>query len=158
MAPMKRPRLRDVQTLPGYKLKITFINDQTFIVDKRESVFSKPGLAPLRAPEAFSKAQIIPGEGWTVTWPESDIQIGADTLWLDALEQSARDENTRSFLAWRARHGLSLKDAANALGLTPRTISAYGTGSRHVPRTVVLACKGWEAEQRDEKRGLKPEG
>ena len=150
MAPMKRPRLRDVQALSGYKLKITFINDQTFIVDKRESVFSKPGLAPLRSPEAFAKARIIPGEGWTVTWPEPDIQIGADTLWLDALEQSARDENTRSFLAWRARHGLSLKEAAEALGLTPRTISAYGTGSRHVPRTIVLACKGWEAEQRDE--------
>ena len=144
---MKRPRLRDVKALADYRLKISFINDQTVVIDKREAVFSKPGLAPLRDPEAFAKATIIPDEGWTVTWPELDSQIGADTLWLDALEQSAMDENTRSFLAWRGKHGLSLKEAANALGLTPRTISAYGTGSRPVPRTIVLACKGWEAEQ-----------
>jgi hypothetical protein len=43
---------------------------------------------------------------------------------------------------------LSLAAASEALGLTPRTISAYGTGSRAVPKTVLLAIKGWESEQR----------
>lgn len=76
-------------------------------------------------PAAFSKATIIPGEGWTVEWPDVDIQIGADTLWLDAQAQNASDENAPIFGRWRARHGLSLKDAAAALGVTPRTVSAY---------------------------------
>ena len=89
---------------------------------------------------------LIEGEGWTVVWPDLDIQIGADTLWLDAQAQNAPDENTRVFTQWRARYGLSLSQAAQALGMTTRTISAYGTGSRPVPRYIALACKGWEAE------------
>ena len=77
-----------------------------------------------------------------------DVQIGADTLWLDAQAQNAPDENTRIFAQWRARHGLSLSQAAQALGMTSRTMSAYGTGARPVPRYIALACKGWEAEHR----------
>jgi hypothetical protein len=148
MASMKRPRLSAVEPLPNYQLKMTFINGDTLTVDKRETVFSKLGLAPLRDPAAFAKAQIIPGEGWTVEWADFDIQIGADTLWLEAMQQNAPDEDTRTFLAWRVRHGLSLADAARALGMTPRTMSAYGTGARPIPHYIALACKGWEAEHR----------
>lgn len=147
MASMKRPRLAAVEALPDYRLKLTFINGDTLVVDKRETVFAKPGLAPLREPAAFAKAQIVPGEGWTVEWTDFDIQIGADTLWLEAMQQAATDEDTRTFLAWRVRHGLSLADAARALGMTPRTMSAYGTGTRPVPHYIALACKGWEAAQ-----------
>jgi hypothetical protein len=146
MASMKRPRLSAVEPLPNYQLKMTFINGDTLTVDKRETVFSKLGLVPLRDPAAFAKARIVPGEGWTVEWVDFDIQIGADTLWLEARQQAATDEDTRTFLAWRVRHGLSLADAARALGMTPRTMSAYGTGTRPVPHYVALACKGWEAE------------
>ena len=76
-----------------------------------------------------------------------DIQIGADTLWLEALLQTSTDENTRTFIAWRLRNGLSLADAARALDMTTRTMSAYGTG-RPVPYHIALACKGWEVENR----------
>ena len=107
-----------------------------------------PGLEPLQDKAAFANAQIIEGEGWTVEWPELDIQIGADTLWLDARAQNAVDENTRVFAQWRVENGLTLTQAAQALGMTPRTMSAYGTGSRPVPRYVALACKGWEVEHR----------
>lgn len=74
--------------------------------------------------------------------------FGADTLWLDAQAQNAADENTRIFAQWRARYGLSLSQAAQALGMTARTMSAYGTGARPVPRYIALACKGWEVVQR----------
>jgi len=30
--------------------------------------------------------------------------------------------------------------------MTRRTVSQYRTGSRPVPRTVLLAMKGWEAQ------------
>ena len=146
MASMKRPRLSAVESLPDYRLKLSFVNSDMLTVDKREAVFCKPGLAPLRDPAAFAKARIVPGEGWTVEWADFDIQIGADTLWLEAMQQAATDEDTRTFLGWRARHGLSLADAALALGMTPRTMRAYGTGSRPVPHYIALACKGWEAE------------
>lgn len=82
MASMKRPRLAAVEPMPEHRLKLVFINGETLTVDKRETMFAKPGLASLREPTAFAKARIVPGEGWPVEWPDFDIQIGADTLWL----------------------------------------------------------------------------
>jgi hypothetical protein len=128
MATMKRPRLDAVEALPRQRLKLTFVDGSIHTVSLAKDI------------------ERLPGEGWTVEWDALDIQIGADTLWLEAQAQNAPDENTRVFASWRAAHGLSLKQAAQALGMTPRTVSAYGTGSRPVPRHVALACKGWEAE------------
>jgi hypothetical protein len=148
MAIMKRPRLQAVEALPEYRLRLTFVDGSVHTVSLAEDFDRFPGLRPLRDPAVFAKAVTIEDEGWTVEWPELDIQIGADTLWLDAQAQNASDENSRVFAQWRARNGLSLTAAARALGMTPRTMSAYGTGARPVPRYVALACKGWEAEHR----------
>jgi hypothetical protein len=148
-ATMKRPRLQAVSALPDYRLKLSFFDGHVFIVSLAHAFDAYPGLRPLQDPAEFSKAVIVEGEGWTVEWPELDIQIGADTLWLDAQAQHAPDEATRQFAGWRAKHGLSLAQAAQALGLTPRTVSAYGSGARPIPRAVLLALKGWEVEQSD---------
>lgn len=147
MAPvMKRPRFKAVKALAGHKLRMTFIDGSQATVDFTPFFAESPGLAPLRDPAAFAKACIGEDAGWTVEWPELDIQIGADTLWLDAQAQNAPDENTRIFAQWRARNGLTLAEAADALGMTKRTMSAYGTGDRPVPRYIALAVKGWEVE------------
>ena len=151
MAQMKRPRLKAVKPLPRQKLRLSFVDGSVFVLNFAPLMDESPGLAPLRDRTKFVKATLIDGEGWAVYWPDLDIQIGADTLWLDAQAQNARDENARIFAQWRARHGLSLKRAAAALGMTTRTISAYGTGERPVPRYIALACKGWEAERAHER-------
>ena len=148
MAPMTRPRLRQVEPLPDFTMKLTFINDATVMIDFKPFFTESPGLAPLRDPEVFRQAVMNPGEGWTVEWPAFDIQIGADTLWLDALAQLAPNEEARAFAGWRSRYGLSLKQAAEALGVTPRTISAYSNGSRPIPKSIQLACIGWETLQK----------
>jgi transcriptional regulator with XRE-family HTH domain len=44
-------------------------------------------------------------------------------------------------------YGLSLSQAAEALGLSRRQVAYYASGEHPVPRTVLLACKGWEAER-----------
>ena len=147
MATMKRPRLAAVKALSGRRLRLTFVDGSVYTVSLAGEFDKFPALAPLRSAKAFAKAVIVEDEGWTVEWPALDIQIGADTLWLDAQAQNASDENTRLFARWRARHGLSLAEAAKALGMTPRTMSSYGSGSRPVPRYIALACKGWEAER-----------
>ena len=147
MASMKRPRLLAVQALPDYRLRLTFVDSSVYTVSLADEFDKFPGLKPLRDPAAFAKACVIEGEGWTVEWPDHDIQIGADTLWLDAQAQNAEDEYTRIFTQWRRQNGLTLPQAAKALGMTARTMSAYGTGARPVPRYVALACKGWEVEQ-----------
>lgn len=148
MAQMKRPKIKKIEVLPDYTLRLTFIDGSVFDVRFQPLFDESPGLAPLGNPEVFASATVDPC-GWVVEWREQDIQIGADTLWLDAIAQNAADKNTRIFTEWRARHGLSLKDAAEALGMTKRTISAYGTSKRPVPKYIALACKGWEAEQKE---------
>ena len=146
MALMKRPRLTSMEVLPDLCLHLSFLNGKAYTVDFKPFFAESKGLAPLRDPSAFAGA-VMDEWGWTVEWPALDIQIGADTLWLDAQAQNAADENTRIFAQWRARHGLSLKGASEALGMTPRTISAYGTGERPVPRYIALACLGWEVAE-----------
>jgi len=143
---MKRPRLKSVAPLDGYRLSLVFQNDVCFVVDLSEDVQSLSGLKPLKDMELFNTATLIEGEGWTVEWPKADIQIGADTLWLDALAQSAPDENSRTFVRWRQKYQLSRVEAAHALGITPRTVSAYTNFERPVPQYIALACKGWEYE------------
>lgn len=148
MASMKRPRLRAVQPLPGTGLELTFTNGQRFNLDMSDALEAYPGLAPLAKGNAFEGVTLSDG-GWSVEWPELDIQIGADTLLLDALAQSAPDENTRIFIRWRLRHRMTLDQAADALGVSARSISRYSSGREAVPRTLALACLGWEAlEQR----------
>ena len=147
---MKRPRLESIKVLKAksnHGLQLQFVDGSTYMVDFAPLLAELKGLAPLKDPAVFAQATLIDGEGWAVVWPEQNIQIGADTLWLDAQAQNAPDENTRIFAQWRVRNGLSSASAAHALGLSTRTISAYGSGKRAVPRYMALACKGWSAGQ-----------
>jgi len=146
MASMKRPRLQAVQATNDYRLALTFINGQHLIVDLSDDLTCYPGLRPLQREGAFADAQ-LGDDGWTVEWPELDIQLGADTLYLDAQAQAATDENTRIFIAWRARTGLPLAQAALALGVSTRSITRYSNAREPTPRTLALACLGWDALQ-----------
>ncbi|WP_238338691.1 DUF2442 domain-containing protein, partial [Pseudomonas sp. SWRI77] len=114
MASMKRPRLRAVQPRSGASLELTFTNGQRFTLDMSDALKAYPGLAPLAKRKAFEDVTLGDG-GWSVEWPALDIQIGADTLLLDALAQNAPDENTRIFIRWRLRHRMTLDQAAEAL-------------------------------------------
>lgn len=147
MASMKRPRLQAVQARPDHQLDLKFIDGQNFTLDMSSDIEKYPGLKPLHAGKAFAGAK-LGDDGWTVEWPEFDIQIGADTLYLDALAQAAPDENTRIFISWRSRTGLNLSQAAQALGVGTRSITRYSNGREAVPRTLALACLGWEHLQR----------
>jgi hypothetical protein len=98
--------------------------------------------ASLRDQAVFAKVEI--GDwGHSLQWPD-DVEIGADSLWLEALSASNRAD-ARRFLEWRLKHGLSLTKAAEALGLSRRMVAYYSNGEKPVPRTVLLACRGWEA-------------
>lgn len=144
---MKRPRFKAIEVLKDFKIRATFVNDSIFTIDFKPFFEESPRLGELLGHQsAFEKATISNDGGWIVEWQALDIQIGADTLWLDAQAQNAPDENTRIFATWRARNGLSLSQAAKELGMTSRTMSDYGNGKRPVPRYIALACKGWELE------------
>lgn len=147
MLPMKRPRLTAVKALPEYRLALTFIDGQQLTLNLSRDLYAYPGLQPLLEVRVFEGAA-LGDDGWTVEWAEPDIQIGADSLYLDALAQNAADENTRIFIDWRARTGLPLNQAAEALGVSARSISRYSSGREAVPKSLALACLGWDSLQR----------
>lgn len=101
------------------------------------------GASTLRDPEIFARVEI--GDwGHSLVWPDG-TEIGADTLWLETLSSTGHDDSRR-FLEWRLRHGLSLSKAAEALGLSRRTVAYYSNGERKIPKPILLACRGWEVE------------
>jgi hypothetical protein len=103
---------------------------------------AKPAFAALRDPAEFARVQV--GDwGHSLAWP-SGPEAGADSLWLETLTATRR-EGARAFLDWRLRHALSLTAAAEALGLSRRMVAYYSNGEKPVPKTVRLACRGWEA-------------
>ncbi len=100
-------------------------------------------LRALRDPHLFAQAHL--GDwGHSVVWPDG-TELGAETLWLETLTAIGRTD-TRAFLEWRLRHGLSLSGTAEALGLSRRMVAYYSNGEKPVPRPILLACRGWEVD------------
>jgi hypothetical protein len=129
----------------GLRLIVRWTNNQEMTVNLEEPVHRLKGLRPLRTQAVFARAGV--GEdGGSVAWP-GNIDMGADRLWEMALEQNGHAD-AAEFIRWRWKHGLSLTAAAEALGLSRRTVAYYVSGEQEVPRTVLLALKGWEQEER----------
>jgi hypothetical protein len=104
-------------------------------------VLETDAYASLRDQTMFARATL--GDwGHSVVWP-GEIEIGADSLWLDCLSAWGQ-EDTRSFLEWRLRNGFSAIQAAEVLGISRPSVVRYSTGTT-VPRSILLACKGWDA-------------
>jgi hypothetical protein len=112
-------------------------------VDLREALRTKQFRA-LRDPDEFARVRV--GDwGHSVTWT-SGPELSAETLWLETLSATGRAD-ARAFLEWRLKHGLSLSGAGEALGLSRRMVAYYSNGEKKVPRSVLLACRGWEVEE-----------
>jgi DNA-binding XRE family transcriptional regulator len=137
-------RLESVRPLDGMRLEAHYAGGQIVEVDLAETAGRLAIFAPLNDHAVFERAAVTDW-GHSVAWSE-DAAIDADRLMEMALEQSGRID-TLAFRRWQDRYGLSLTEAAKAIGLSRRTVSQYRTGARRVPRTVTLACKGWEAER-----------
>lgn len=138
----KLPRIDNVKALSGLRLRLRFEDGWQTRVDLAEFIDAFPSLAALRAPTLFSKVMI---EEWGsgLTWDdEGPLSIAATTLYRLAAEQAG--EPARRFDAWMMANGLSSTRAAEALGMTRRSIVSYRTGARPVPPYINLACIGWE--------------
>lgn len=126
------------------RLMVRWSDDATVELDL-SPLLQRRGFAPLSDPDLFNQARV--GEwGHSVEWP-GGVEIGADQLWLETLSATGH-EDTRAFLEWRLRHGLSLTRSAQALGLSRRMVAYYSSGEKKVPRPILLACRGWEADAR----------
>lgn len=136
--------IKRVQALEGSRLRLAWSNGVTATVDLGEAIGRSKSLAALKDAALFAKATV--GDwGHSVRWTD-DLELGAESLWRRTLEAIGRP-GVAAFIDWRLRHGLSLTQAAHELGLSRRMVAYYEAGTREVPKTVLLACHGWEARK-----------
>ena len=138
-------RIESVKPLRGMSLEVRYTGGQVVRVNFAELPERFAVFADLRKP-AFFKRATVADWGHSLEWPNGE-GLDADRVMEMALEQLGRAD-TLAFRRWQDKHRLSLTEAADAIGMTRRTASQYRTGARPVPRTVLLALKGWEAERR----------
>ncbi|QXI13455.1 DUF2442 domain-containing protein [Pseudomonas zeae] len=86
MLSTKRPRLAAVTALSDCRLALDFVDGRALTLDLSRDIQTCKQLQPLLDPQVFATV-ILGDKGWTVEWPAPDIQIGADTLYLDAFPE-----------------------------------------------------------------------
>lgn len=100
MLSMRRPRLAAVTALSDSRLALDFVDGRSLTLDLSRDIHTYKQLQPLLDPQVFATA-ILGDKGWTVEWPTPDIQIGADTLYLDAFPEM----NISPHPAWAVHSG-----------------------------------------------------
>lgn len=133
-------RIEAVRAEAGHRLRVRWTDGPEAEIDFRPFL-RRRAFRALADERVFEQVRV--GDwGHSVEWP-SGVEVGADSLWLETLSATGH-EDARTFLDWRQRHGLSLTEAAKALGLSRRMVAYYSSGEKPVPRHVLLACLGWE--------------
>lgn len=132
--------IEEAEAIAPARLKLRWSDGVVAEIDL--TVLTKtPAFAALRDPVQFAQVEI--GDwGHSLHWPGGE-ELGADALWLETLTATGRAD-ARTFLEWRLRHGLSLSQAALALGISRRMVAYYSNGEKRTPKPILLACLGWE--------------
>jgi hypothetical protein len=136
-------KLTATLVLPDYGLRLSYADGQTFEVDLREWIDTTQLLAALKNKTLFSQAKVGFG-GHGVEWIEDELDLGADNLRNLAIEQAGGIGHERIW-NWLHETGLTLDQAADALGISRRMLIYYRNGEKPIPRAIWLACLGWEA-------------
>ena len=132
------PKLQSIQALEPYRLRTTWNTAEVLDVDV-ENVLRKPALLEILKPEVFA---LVHTDGFSIEW--FDTELGPDNVYAWAKEQ-AGEVSHEMFGGWMYRNKLSLTGAAEALGISRRMVSYYRTAHKSIPRSIWLACLGWEA-------------
>lgn len=138
----KSPLILAVQLVGVMKLAISWSTGETLDCDLSDTIRRVSVFAVLVDPAVFSQVSV---EEWGhgLDWP-GGLDMGADRLYQLCREQAGLFSPV-AFDGWIKRNSLSLSTAADALGMTRRMIAHYRSGSRPIPKTVQLACIGWES-------------
>lgn len=138
----KAPLITAVQVTGAVRLMITWNTGETLDCDLAATVSRHNALAALADPTVFTQVKV---EEWGhgLDWP-GGLDMGADRLYQLGREQAGL-LSPAAFDNWMKKNQLSLTTAAEALGMTRRMIAHYRSGSKPIPKTVQLACIGWDA-------------
>ena len=135
--------LTAVQALPDYRLRLSYADGQILEIDLGERVRTSAFLAPLKDATLCAQAKVGFG-GRSVDWIGDELDLGADNLRHLAVEQAGGIGHERIWV-WLHDTGLTLEQAAEALGISRRMLIYYRDGEKPIPRSIWLACLGWEA-------------
>ena len=115
------PQIRKVEITGPLQITLEWSTGETYVTDLSGTIGPKregDPFAVLHNLAIFAQAQSDDwGDG--LSWP-SGLDLGADLLY-------------------------SLNQAAQAIGMTRRMIAYYKSGARQIPKTVWLACIGYES-------------
>ncbi len=137
------PAILAARMVAPLTLELDWSTRETLRLDLAPVARQYAAFAPLQNAATFAAFR-VDDWGHALEWPDG-LDMGADRLYELSREQAGLP-TAGQFGQWMARHHLSLADAAKALGMTRRMMTHYRTGSRPIPKVVILACKGWEAE------------
>lgn len=140
------PCIASVEALSGHVLRVCWKGLAEDRIDLTEWVAGRNSMAPLRKFAAFASAKVGEG-GWSVAWKEG-VELDADFLYRLARYQVGDSLAPEAFISWRERNKLSQTKAALALGISVRMVKYYEDGTYLIPKTVCLACLGYESLQR----------
>lgn len=139
-------RIEAAQTGGASTLGVTWDDGRQAEIDLAPIIAARKALAPLADPEAFRRIHVAE-DGWSIEWPACGVDFGSAQLRRWADEQAGEAMPAEAFRAWMDRHGFTLDRAAEALGLSRRTIAYYLSGEQPVPKTVMLATEGYDARR-----------
>ncbi|MBC2769253.1 DUF2442 domain-containing protein [Pusillimonas minor] len=144
------PKLKAVEALSPYVLRTRWSTNEVLDVNIEPVLRKTPDFTALLEPETFAKAHVAQW-GHGVEW--FDTELGADNVYAWGKEQ-AGEVSHQMLDAWMRRNELSLSLAAQALGISRRMVSYYRTAHKPIPKTIWLACLGWESLSREQARKL----
>lgn len=136
-------RIRSVTVLPQYCLFLTFEDGWASKVNLSHWISHTRQFQPLQDATIFGQVHL--GDwGTSLVWVEDTIDMGADNLRNLAVEQQGGIGHER-LTTWMHKHHLTQEGAAEAIGISRRMLNLYLSGAKPIPKTVWLACLGWEA-------------
>ena len=142
-------QLTAVKAFASHTLRLTFADGEVFEINMQPWIASTQALNPLKNADLFAKARLGLG-GRSVDWSGDadgkaiELDLGADNLRNLAIEQAGGIGHERIW-NWLNDTRLTLEQAAIALGISRRMLIYYRDGEKPIPRSVWLACLGWEA-------------
>ncbi len=144
MSDFFHPKLQAVKALEPCRLRTTWSTGEVLEVDVAK-VLRGPAFAEIRKPEVF---KTVHTDGSSIEW--LDAELGPDNVYAWAKEQ-AGEVSHEMFGNWMLRNKLSLSGVADALGISRRMVSYYRTAHKTIPRSIWLACLGWEVTRPTER-------
>ncbi len=139
-------RIESAATPADAILAVAWDDGRRAEIDLSPIIAARKVLAPLAEPDVFHRLHIA-DDGWSIEWPKCGIDLGAAQLRRWADEQAGEAMPAAAFRGWMERHGLTHDRAAEALGLSRRTIAYYLSGEQPIPKTVMLATEGYDKRQ-----------